>query len=301
MTRRLVVLAYHRVLAKPDPLRPDDILLATFVNQMKALSRFFRVLPLADAVDQLKVDNLPARAVALTFDDGYADNYDVAWPVLQYYRLPATIFVAAGFLDGGRMWNDTVIETVRRIPTGWLDARPLGLERYQLRNNVDRLEAINGCLAGLKYCEPRERDELTREFARFAGGPLPSNIMLTSEQIATLYRDGVDIGGHTMNHPILASVEQETAYREIEHGKSCLESMVDGTICNFAYPNGIPGPDYGPEHVTMVRRAGFQRAVSMISKAATRNHSIYEMPRFAPWNESTTRFVARLMSMYHRD
>ena len=73
----------------------------------------FNVISLADGVAGLKRGCLPPRALSITFDDGYRDNHDIALPILLQLGLPATFFVATGFLDGGRMFNDTVIEAVR--------------------------------------------------------------------------------------------------------------------------------------------------------------------------------------------
>ena len=87
----------------------------------------FNVIPLLDAVRHSAAGTLPPRAACITFDDGYADNAEVALPILQRHKLHATFFVATGFLNGGRMWNDTIIELVRRAPDGVLDFSAFGL------------------------------------------------------------------------------------------------------------------------------------------------------------------------------
>jgi peptidoglycan/xylan/chitin deacetylase (PgdA/CDA1 family) len=111
---RLSVLMYHRVLPEPDPVT-GEVHAEHFEQQMRALREFFTVLPLTEAVDRLTAATLPARAAAITFDDGYADNALVALPILKAHGLHATFFVADGYLNGGRMFNDTVIEAVRRV------------------------------------------------------------------------------------------------------------------------------------------------------------------------------------------
>ena len=77
------------------------------------LKRRFSVLPLADGVERLYDGTLPASALAVTFDDGYADNLAVAAPLLRKHGVPATLFIATGYVDGGAMWNDIVIEAFR--------------------------------------------------------------------------------------------------------------------------------------------------------------------------------------------
>jgi len=122
---RLSILIFHRVLPQPDPLFPGEITAPGFEQICQWLAGWFRVLPLDEAARLLRQGRLPSRALAITFDDGYADNCTVAAPLLQRHSLPCSFFVATGFLDGGRMWNDTLIETVRRAPGPVLDLRDL--------------------------------------------------------------------------------------------------------------------------------------------------------------------------------
>src|SRR5437762_5792628 len=112
-TPALSVLIYHRVLDTTDPLRPSEPTGAEFELRMRWLKANFNVISLADAVAGLKSRALPPRALAITFDDGYRDNCQTAMPILTRLGLPATFFIATGYLDGGRMFNDTVIEAVR--------------------------------------------------------------------------------------------------------------------------------------------------------------------------------------------
>ena len=110
---RLHTLIFHRVLPQRDPLFPGEVTAQDFNAICRWLKAWFHVLPMDQAVQQLREGSLPSRALAISFDDGYADNHEVALPILLQHGLPATFFVATGFLDGGRMWNDTVIEAVR--------------------------------------------------------------------------------------------------------------------------------------------------------------------------------------------
>jgi peptidoglycan/xylan/chitin deacetylase (PgdA/CDA1 family) len=113
LSQSLSILIYHRVVPEPDPLLPDLVCSEEFDRQLGVLSRWFTVLPLSEAVARLQAGRLPARAACVTFDDGYADNYEVALPLLAARGISATFFVATSFLEGGRMWNDDVIDTAR--------------------------------------------------------------------------------------------------------------------------------------------------------------------------------------------
>jgi hypothetical protein len=111
---KLSILIYHRVLPVPDPLFPTETTVESFDAQLGLLKSLFNVLPLPEAVARLKAGTLPARAASITFDDGYADNFTRALPILQKHGLHATFFIATAYLDGGRMFNDTVIESIRQ-------------------------------------------------------------------------------------------------------------------------------------------------------------------------------------------
>ena len=110
---RLSILIFHRVLPRPDPLCPDSPDASQFEAQMRWVRSWFNVLPLRRAVGMLYEGTIPARALAVTFDDGYADNEEIAAPILKRLGLGATFFVSTGFLEGDTMWNDRVIEAVR--------------------------------------------------------------------------------------------------------------------------------------------------------------------------------------------
>ena len=126
---RLVALFYHRVLAAPDPMLPTEPDARIFDAQMQALGGMFNVLPMDEAVARLAEGRLPPRAACITFDDGYRDNLQIAAPILPPHGMTATFFVASGFLDGGRMFNDTVRESVRRLASGEHDLSWLELGR----------------------------------------------------------------------------------------------------------------------------------------------------------------------------
>ncbi len=298
MTRGVLILAYHRVLEIPDPLRAGDIQASCFIKQMRTLARFFNVLPLPSAIDNMKNGTLPARAVSITFDDGYADNYRVAWPVLRRLNLPATIFVATGFLDGGRMWNDTVIESVRRLPGPVLELEDLGLGLHKVANNEQRARAAERILGKLKYLSMGERDRLAAALAERAGTALPDNLMLTSKQVRELSKAGIEIGAHTISHPILKSVDPKSASVEIIEGKRQLEEITGTAVRSFAYPNGKPGKDFDPIHVQFVKDAEFDCAVATSEGLARQASDKFQLPRFGVWSESSIRFGLRALKMH---
>ncbi len=295
--QRLSILIYHRVVPEHDPMRPYEPTVEVFDWQMRLLREFFNPLPLLEAIDRLQADELPDRAVCVTFDDGYADNASCALPILRRHSIPATMFVSTGFLNGGRMWNDSVIEALRLAGGDSLDLGEIGLGRFELVDFESRMNAAESIIGAIKHRDPRDRLALVGEIEQRVDG-LPGDLMMTDEQVKSLAGGGMTIGAHTVNHPILASVADDTAREEIRESKNYLESLVQDEVQLFAYPNGRPGLDYSAGHPGMVRDLGFSAAVSTHWGVGIPESDRYQLPRFTPWDRQPARFAVRLLAGY---
>lgn len=292
----LSVLIFHRVLSRADPLFPDEIDAGRFNVLCGWLASWFNVLPLDKAIAQMARGQLPARAACITFDDGYADNHDIALPILRQHGLPATFFVATGFLDGGRMWNDTIIESIRTCVKSELDLSDVGMGVLTLGTLDERKQAIATLIDRIKYQPVPERVALTERIAVLAGGSLPGGLMMTSDQVRAMHRAGMQIGAHTASHPILARLTAEHCKQEVQTSKLALEQILGERVGLFAYPNGKPGEDYLPETVDVVRQLGFDAAVSTQWGASQKGDDVFQIKRFTPWDKSRLRFGLRLLS-----
>jgi peptidoglycan/xylan/chitin deacetylase (PgdA/CDA1 family) len=291
---KLTILAYHRVHREPDRLFPAAADARRFDEQLAWIADALDVLPLAEAIDMLRDDRLPPRTACITFDDGYADNVDVALPILQRRRLHATFFVATGFLDGGRMWNDTIIESVRRAPGPMLDLEAMALGSLPIASPHERREAIDRIIGQMKYLPPDVRSAQVDALADRVGASLPDDLMMRSDDVRALHAAGMAIGAHTATHPILARLTDAGALAEIRDGRATLESIIGAPVALFAYPNGKPGSDYAPAHVAMVRELGFAAALTTQPGTATARSDFHQLPRFTPWGNSFLRVSADL-------
>ncbi|MCM2564965.1 polysaccharide deacetylase family protein [Janthinobacterium kumbetense] len=296
MTAALSILIYHRVLARPDPLFPGEVDAALFQRQLRLLKRFYTPLPLGDAVRRLQDGSLPPRAACITFDDGYADNAQVALPLLLRHGLQATFFIATGYLDGGQMWNDTVIDAVRQAPGAVLDLRAQELGTFPIATLAQRQAAIATLLGRLKYLPFAQRQRLAMHIRRQAGARASAPAMLSTAQLRQLHGAGMTLGGHTASHPILSTLAERAAQLDIANGKQQLESLVQAPVTLFAYPNGKAGRDYGAPHVAMVKRLGFQAAVATDWGVARpgADLDLLQLPRFTPWDRGRLAFLWRM-------
>lgn len=293
---RLSILIFHRVLQRFDPMDPGLPEAGDFERRMRWVRDWFNVLPLDEAVQRLFSGTLPSRALAITFDDGYADNEEIAAPILARLGLTATFFVSTGYLDGGCMWNDRVIESIRACPADSIDLGPVGLGRRALASDADRCRVADTVLDAIKHLPPEERRAATESIAQTAGHPPMPRLMMSPEQVRSLVRQGMQVGGHTVSHPILACLDEADAYAEIHDGKSTLEGIVGAPVRLFAYPNGVPDADYRAEHARMVADCGFTAAVSTAWGAGSRQSDRFQLPRFTPWDRTRLRYGTRLVA-----
>ncbi|MFC5490336.1 polysaccharide deacetylase family protein [Dokdonella soli] len=238
---------------------------------------------------------MPARAACITFDDGYRDNFEIAVPILRRHGLVATFFIATGYLGTGRMFNDTVIEVVRRLPLGEIDLSWIGLATHNIHDDASRARLFAEFVGAVKYLPVERRLAACDRLASIVQGHLPADLMMTPEQVRDLVKHGMSVGGHTVDHPILASLTDEQARIQITENRNDLAALIGTAPTLFAYPNGKPGTDYTIAHARMVEEAGYRAAFSTGWGVATRRSSKFQLPRIGPRDVNATRFIARVI------
>lgn len=293
--QRLSIFIFHRVLSAHDPMMPGEPTVEEFDAMVGWIKKDFRIFPLGEALHRFSQDASGTPLAVITFDDGYADNFHNAFPVLKKHGVAATFFIATGYLDGGRMWNDTIIESIRRAPNAELDLTPIGFDRYRLIDEADRLHCISDLIDRCKYLESARRIEISDEVSNFCRTKLPVDLMLTAIELREMSNFGMEIGAHTISHPILAHLSDADARTEISVGRETLRAIVGSSIEYFAYPNGKSARDYWSRDVEIVRQAGFKAAVSTDWGVVTNRSDLFELPRFTPWDRTQALFRARVV------
>lgn len=291
---RLCIVNYHRILEESDPLLENEPDVATFREHMKMLADCFQVLSMSDALSALQQNRLPPRAVCITFDDGYRSAHDLALPILREFGLPATVFVTTGYIDGDEnMWNDRIVDAVRAA-TGPIDLRASGASLYPVDGSAARCAAVEALTRRAKYLPPAERMAMVAELEAQTGRKARP-LMLSSDMVHTLQASNVEIGAHTVTHPILTSLPDADAMAEIAGSKAALEAILGRPVRYFAYPNGKAGLDFDTRHIAMVQQAGFDAAFSTAHGPVTTAENLYSLPRSRPWDASTFFYMLRLM------
>ena len=295
--KKLFILIYHRVFTEPDFMNPGEVDIAAFSWQMELISKYFNVLPMSEALQKLHSASLPARAVCISFDDGYADNFTNALPILKQFNLPAIFFIASGYLDGGRMWNDTIIEAIRHFQAPELDLSAIALGRFNVSTDNDKSAASSKIINEIKHLPPEKRQQLATFIATQSPNP-QHDLMMTSAQLKQLHASGMEIGGHTVSHPILAKLDPDAAWLEIHNNKLFLENLLAQPLRFFAYPNGKPDRDYLQEQIPLIKKAGYQAGLSTIWGVCNQTSDTWQLPRFSPWDKNPISFMLRMIKMY---
>lgn len=287
------ILVYHRVANDGDVYVPATSATG-FEQHMRHIREHFHPMPLTDLLAAADRREIPARAIAVTFDDGYEEVFTNAFPIIRRYQIPVTVYLATGLIDaGGPMWNDRIGFAIRTTRCAEIHPLP-ALGPLPLQTPQQREAALHQTLEALKPRPPAERDALTSEIARALkvaaeDGPR----MLRWEQVAEMHAAGVDFGAHTVHHPILSCLPPEEAWGEIADSKLVIEERLQTPVRHFAYPNGT-AKDFNGTTQQLVARAGFESAVSTIFGVNTADTNRYALRRGGPWEEDAAVFGVKL-------
>jgi peptidoglycan/xylan/chitin deacetylase (PgdA/CDA1 family) len=293
--RRVPILIYHRVNNERDPYFPS-LPTAVFERHMAYVARAYRVLPLDEVVERLaRGESLPPNALAMTFDDGYRDNLTHAAPILARHRLPATVFLATGFIGTPEVpWFDRVAAVLKTTAVPRFTA-PWG-QVVSLTTQADRLATVERCqtyFKSLSYSEFVEQLEVMVRALGIDEGDAVKNEMLSWDDVHALRGVGCSIGAHTMSHPILSRMSEAQAAREIGGSRDMIEAACGIVPRAFAYPNGQP-QDYTHATMRLVRESGFDYAVSTRFGLNDRETSLWELRRGGPSEHDVATFALKL-------
>jgi peptidoglycan/xylan/chitin deacetylase (PgdA/CDA1 family) len=273
--RGLLILVYHSVGANDLLHRGLRVSASHFSRQLDYATRHFEILSLERAVEMMKRgEPLPENAAALTFDDGFRDNYETAFPLLKKRGCPATVFVATEPLTKKTsLWPYKLLFWIKNSPASRLEFSPgelpgTGRIAFDLRTKRRRRRALYAIEAALSRVSRRERERLLAGIAEKLGlalddDPFEELQMLTWEQLREMAEGGMTIGSHTLSHPTLPALSRDDARREIAESKAVLEAELKRPVKLFAYPFG-GFEHFSPEIQALVNEAGYEGACTTI-------------------------------------
>lgn len=305
-----LVLLYHRVAESSSDRFRLNVTPRHFAEHLEVVRRYGRPVSLRQLIRSLRNGERPRRAVVVTFDDGYADNLHNAKPLLEQYEVPATVFITTGQTGSGRefWWDElerlllqpgTLPEMLRLRVGGSIYQQDLGEaadygEDAHARHRDwscytpeaddpgprQRLyRELHQLLRPLPY---EERQAVLNDLRALAGADpagRPTHHALSSDEVSRLAEGGlIEVGAHTVTHPVLSALPADAQRNEIRRSKIRLEEILNRPVTSFAYPFGGPC-DYTAETAAAVREAGFDCACSTITGVVRRDTDFFQLPR----------------------
>ena len=303
-----LVLGYHRVADTPrDPyslcVTPDN-----FAEQLAVIRQVMDPVSLSDVVSGMRNGTTLRRAVAITFDDGYVDNLRSAAPLLEKYGVPATVFVVASKRGRGFWWDELarIIYSASELP----DELALIIKGRQFHRSIqqsgtrgtrDRL--IADLYRLLRPLPPQEREDSITQLGDWAGVPFDPEMsepstrtMLPDELVKLASSELLEVGSHSLTHPILSAIPSESVQVEVRRSKSQLEAIIGRPVSKFSYPDGAMSRAVQAE----VMSAGYMCACSSQPGLAGSHSRLFGLPRIWPLNRNGEQF-GRWIRMWAND
>jgi len=316
---RGIILLYHRV---AEGTRDPQLLCVSpenFAAQMQVLRSAYRPGSLRALSEAGWLNPWPSRTAVVTFDDGYADNLLNAKPILQRYDIPATVFVASGFVGTRQVpyWDELAHLLLRSpsLPSRLDLALKGGLTSWDFTceppvesswtvlqgSTLARQNAYMVLCAHLRLSPPSEREHLMTELRNWSGDigtkTAPDRFM-TPGELRQLTGDGlIEIGAHTMTHPNLALLPESEQRLEIARGRARLEEMAGRPVRSFAYPYGCRD-NYTSSTIGIVKKEGFACACSNFGGAVWFGSDRYQLPRVLVRNWSADEFASKIAGYF---
>jgi peptidoglycan/xylan/chitin deacetylase (PgdA/CDA1 family) len=259
---RALIITYHRFSEREGGAR---ISARAFAEQAQYLAAHYTLVPLSQLADCLRRREIPPGLAAITIDDGYRDAYEIALPILRKHRAPATVFVVTEFVDGAAwLWTDKPrYLTALAAPQSFeieIGERSLRLE---LKGDASRAAAAGLINAALKPLSEEARGALIERLASGLKVKLPQRppaeySAINWGQAREMADAGVEIGSHTLTHPILTGLSDKRLREEVGRSRDRIQTALRRKVETFCYPNG----DYDPRTRREVARAGYELAVT---------------------------------------
>ena len=261
---KVLILTYHRF--SPEA-HPSKISAEEFAAHLEYLKKHNHILSLSETAERLTNGaSLPRGATVITIDDGYADAYEIAFPILKRYEMPATLYAVTDFLDGKCwLWTDLMryVLTETKSENLNVEFENCGKIETKLTDERQRLEIAGRVNARLKKLQNERKDARINEIAASLEVEIPAlpsdNFApVTLEQAREMDANNLSVESHTVTHPILTNINQAQLDFELQISKKRLETILDREVENFCYPNG----SFNAQVQKSVENAGYKCAVT---------------------------------------
>jgi peptidoglycan/xylan/chitin deacetylase (PgdA/CDA1 family) len=325
-----LILLYHRVAELESDPQQLQVSASNFAAHLRTIKEIATPIPLPELVSNLHSGKVPARSVVVTFDDGAADNLLAAKPILEREDVPATIFIATGYMKTAReyWWDEverlvlqpgdlpsTLSLTINRQVHKWHLTAETNYSRadYEAHSSWHATRTDEPTLRQQLYRElinvlyplgPDERFQQLDYLKQWAGDVTISRDThrpLTVAEVKQLAASRhIEIGAHTVSHSMLSALPASQQRQEIEQSKADLEEILGSPVRSFAYPFGTLS-DYTSETVSLVRQLGFDCACSNFKDLVQPGDDVFQLPRLIVRDWTQEEFANRVASWFRGD
>lgn len=288
------IMMYHRL--NPEGLE-GGMSVETFRRQMRQIRHYFNPVSLDELVQAHDRGETIENAVAITFDDGYHDFLEYAFPILQEEGVPATLFLTTGFTNGDLwLWPDQLRFALENTDVAVVEPPGLG---KRLDVNASRLLAWHAiadyCLTLDNKTKLRFMDQVFDQLeVEMPGRPPEKYMPLSWDDVRGMVDAGLEIGSHTYSHPILTKLDDSELLAELQNSRREIETQLGVSPKAFCYPNGRR-IDFDARIQEAVKKAGYEYALA----AYPDRHPLsdrWAVNRYAA-NESTHLFEKALFGL----
>jgi peptidoglycan/xylan/chitin deacetylase (PgdA/CDA1 family) len=287
----LLILMFHKINDNPDTL-PLTLKTNLFEKLILEIKKHHDIIPIETVrLDQKDILQSNGLKVALTFDDGYLDNYTNAFPILNKHKIPATIYLSTDHIDGKRVfWYEQISHAILMSNQSALMLDDIGYGNHRLESVFDRTNALHHLNTTLKDLKEDQRSNIASLILKRSGAEntFKSSEMLDWDIIRKMHKCGINFGSHTITHPILSKETRTRIQYEVGESKLIIERELGEPVISFAYPNGTPA-DFNDTVIAMVKNAGYINACTTVNGINTVDTPIHTLCRVNISNEICTK------------
>lgn len=285
----IVVLVYHKVTQDIHKEINHNLTinhpLNQFISEMQFLKRHFHIIGLDEAVDAIKNKmGFSGPTLAITFDDGFEDNYRLAFPILKELKIPATIFLTAGVIGTNKLpWVDEIGQAILHTKETSFQLNSCFKDTiFPLRNLQEKRTSYGKITSRLKELTYSERLNLTEEISGKLATPKNKGLrMLNWDEVKEMAQNNISFGAHTMTHPILTKMPFGWAKKEILDSKQVMENRLGIPIKHFAFPNGRP-EDFNAALKVYCKELGLESVSTAVYGSNQLGQDVYALKRISP-------------------
>lgn len=285
----IILLIYHKITEDINSEINDNLTinhpLENFSREMEFLKKWCNIVSLDEALDILKSKRASEKpTIAITFDDGFEDNYRLAFPILKKLNIPATIFLTAGLIGTDHLpWVDRIGESIFHSQQKKLCLNPFFKNTvFSLETVNDKRDSFNKITTQLKEINYSDSVKSVDEIIRQVGEPSNTGKrMLNWHEAREMSENNIAFGAHTMTHPILSKMPTDLAKRQINDSKTTIEEKAGIAVKHFAFPNGRT-EDFSEELKQYCKEIGFESVSTAIYGSNPLNTDTYSLKRISP-------------------